>query len=347
MRGRAWCLASGLASLAVALLPPLHHLSEERFAAHMVQHELLMALAAPLLLAGYPLAALARWLPRRQQRGLARAGWRRWLEHAWHLLTRPGTAFALQAAAIWGWHVPALFNASVANSAVHALQHASFFGTALLFWASVLRPHRGGEGVAVMSLFFTSLHTTILGAFIALADRPWYLAYAAGAEAHGISLLADQQLGGYIMWMPGGMSYAVAAFVLVGRWLAPPKRRAVSVMLGFVAMLVLAGCGQPSESAVDQRVGGDPKQGRLVLAAWGCGTCHTIPGVPRADGLVGPSLAGFGARAYVGGVLTNTPDHVVQWIHDPRAQSPRAAMPGLGVPESDARQMAAYLLTLR
>jgi cytochrome c oxidase assembly factor CtaG/cytochrome c2 len=347
MRARAWCLGLGVASLAIALLPPLHHLSEERFAAHMVQHELLMALAAPLLVAGYPLAAIARRLPRRTQRGLARADWRRELEHLWHLLTRPGIAFTLQAVAIWAWHVPALFNASVTHPAVHALQHASFFGTAILFWASVLRPHRGGEGVAVMSLFLTSLHTTILGALIALAGRPWYGAYAGGAEAHGFSLLADQQLGGYIMWMPGGTSYAVAAFVLVSRWLAAPKRRTVSAILGVAAVVLLAGCGRPSESLVDQRVGGDEEQGRAVLAAWGCGTCHTIPGVPRADGLVGPSLAGFGARAYVGGVLTNTPEHVSQWIRNPRSQSPRTAMPALGVSESDARQMAAYLMTLR
>ena len=347
MRGRSWCLAFGVASLAVALLPPLHHLAEERFAAHMVQHELLMALAAPLLVAGYPLAALARWLPRRTQRRLARAAWRRWLEHAWHALTRPGIAFTLQAAAIWGWHVPALFDASARHPAVHALQHASFLGTALLFWASVLRPHRGNEGVAVMSLFFTSLHTTILGALIALADRPWDLAYAVGADTRGISLLADQQLGGYIMWMPGGMSYAAGAFVLVGRWLAPPKRRTVSVVLGMFITLVLSGCGRPSDSTVDRRTAGDAQPGRQMLAAWGCGTCHTIPGVPRADGLVGPSLAGFGARAYVGGVLTNTPAHVAQWIQDPRGQSPRTAMPTLGVSESDARQMAAYLLTLR
>jgi putative membrane protein len=250
----------------------------------MVQHELLMALAAPLLVAGYPLAAFARRLPRRAQRGLARARWRRrGLERLWHVLTRPAIAFTLQAVAIWAWHVPLLFNASVTDPFVHALQHASFFGTAILFWASVLRPHRGGEGVAVMSLFLTSLHTTILGALIALAERPWYLAYAAGAEAHGFSLLLDQQLGGYIMWMPGGMSYAVATFVLVGRWLAPPKRRHVSAVLGIAAVAAVASCGRPSESMVDQRVGGNAEQG----------------------------------------------------------------MPSLGVPESDARQMAAYLLTLR
>jgi cytochrome c oxidase assembly factor CtaG len=195
------------------------------------------------------------------------------------VLTRPAIAFTLQAVAIWAWHVPRLFNASVTDPVAQALQHASFFGTAILFWASVLRPHRGGEGVAVMSLFLTSLHTTILGALIALAERPWYTAYAAAAEAHGFSLLLDQQLGGYIMWMPGGMSYAVAAFVLVGRWLAPPKRRPVSAVLGIAA-----------------------------FAAWGYGTCDTMPG---------------------------------------NARIPRTAMPSLGVPESDARQMAAYLVTLR
>ena len=344
MRAREWWLVAGVAALAVALGPPLHQLSETRFAFHMVQHELLMTLAAPFLVAAFPLAALARPGPRQLQRRFARAGWRRALERAWHRLTRPGPAFVLHGAAVWAWHVPRLFDLAVTHAGVHALQHATFLGTAFVFWTSVLRPRHGGEGVAVMSLFFTSLHTTILGALIALASRPWYLAYA--GRFHG-SLFADQQLGGYIMWMPGGMAYAVAAFVLVARWLAPERRRALTVPLMLLAVLPLASCGKPAESAVDQRVGGSPTQGRQVIAAWGCGSCHTIPGVPRADGLVGPSLAGFGARAYVGGVLTNTPEHVVQWLMDPRAQSPRTAMPNLAVSESDARHMAAYLYTLR
>jgi cytochrome c oxidase assembly factor CtaG len=330
-------------ALGVALGPPLHHLSETRFAMHMVQHELLMTVAAPFLVAGFPLAAAARRLPRRTQRALARARWRHGLERAWHALTHPGLAFTLHGAAIWGWHVPALFDRSVTMPAVHALQHASFIGTALLFWASVLRP-RHGEGIAVMSLFLTTMHTTLLGALIALAGRPWYLAY----EGRTIgSLLADQQLGGYIMWMPGGMSYAIAAFVLAGRWLAPRPRRALVAPFALAALCLTTACGAPSESMVDQRVGGTAEQGKQVIAAWGCGTCHTIPGVPRADGLVGPSLAGFATRAFVGGVLTNTPAHTVAWIRDPHAQSPRTAMPNLGVPEHEARQMTAYLYTLR
>jgi len=339
----AW-LAAGVAVLLAALGPPLHHLSELRFAAHMVQHELLMAVAAPLLVAGYPLATIARRLPRAAQRSLARARWRRRLERAWRALTRPGTAFLLHFVAIWVWHVPALFDRSVIDPAMHLAQHASFVGTALLFWASVLRPRHGQEGVVVMSLFFTTLHTTLLGAFIALAGRPWYLAYAGRTDD---SLLADQQLGGYIMWMPGGMSYAVVAFIVVGRWLAPRRRHVMAVPAALAVLAAVTACGPASESAVDERLGGSPEQGRQALAAWGCGTCHTIPGVQRANGLVGPSLAGFGARAFVGGVLTNTPAHVVQWIQDPRAQSPNTAMPRLGVPESDARQMTAYLYTLR
>lgn len=347
MRAHEWRLMAGVGVLALALGPPLHRLSESRFTAHMIQHELLMTVAAPLLVAGFPLAAIARLLPRRMQRALGRAGWRRALARAWHVLTRPGIAFALHFAAIWAWHAPTLFDLGVTHPVVHGLQHASFVGSALLFWASVIRPRHGGEGVAVMSLFFTTLHTTLLGALIALAERPWYLAYGGRAEAQGYSLLADQQLGGYVMWMPGGMAYAAAAFLLVGRWLAPPRRRALAVPLALSALVVVTACGRPSESSVDQRVGASPAQGRQALAAWGCGACHIIPGVPRADGLVGPSLAGFATRAFVGGVLTNTPEHVAEWIHDPRAQSPRTAMPNLGVPGSDARRMVAYLYTLR
>lgn len=93
--------------------------------------------------------------------------------------------------------------------------------------------------------------------------------------------------------------------------------------------------------------GGDPSQGPALIRSYGCAQCHTIPGVDGANGLVGPPLAGIANRVYIGGVLTNTPDHMVRWIMNPKAVDAKTAMPYLGVTEDQARHIAAYLYTLR
>lgn len=93
--------------------------------------------------------------------------------------------------------------------------------------------------------------------------------------------------------------------------------------------------------------GGDPARGPALMRAYGCAQCHTIPGVTGANGLVGPPLAGIASRVYIGGVLTNTPDHMVRWIMNPKAVDEKTAMPYLGVTEAEARHIAAYLYTLR
>lgn len=102
------------------------------------------------------------------------------------------------------------------------------------------------------------------------------------------------------------------------------------------------------DAAVAHRMtGGDPERGRGLLRAYGCSQCHTIPGVDGAFGLVGPPLGGIASRVYIGGVVTNTPEHMVRWIMDPKAIDAKTAMPTLGVTEEQARHIAAYLYTLR
>ena len=93
--------------------------------------------------------------------------------------------------------------------------------------------------------------------------------------------------------------------------------------------------------------GGDPARGPAIMRKYGCQTCHTIPGVYGADGLVGPPLGGIASRSYLGGVLPNTPANMMQWIRDPKAVDSLTAMPNTGVSDSDARHIAAYLYTLR
>ncbi|MBV9772769.1 MAG: c-type cytochrome [Gemmatimonadetes bacterium] len=115
--------------------------------------------------------------------------------------------------------------------------------------------------------------------------------------------------------------------------------------------LALAACGGgPGERAMAEGArltGGDPHRAPAELRRYGCNTCHTIPGVPGADGRVGPPLTGIAGRAYIGGVLTNTPANLVHWIVDPPAVDSQTAMPRTGISPDEARDVAAYLYSLR
>lgn len=108
------------------------------------------------------------------------------------------------------------------------------------------------------------------------------------------------------------------------------------------------GDGHPDWDAAALNIyGADADRGARAMREYGCGACHAIPGVTGANGSVGPHLEGFADRAYVAGVLPNRPGDLVRWIVDPVAHSPATAMPDLGVSEEVARDMAAYLYTLR
>jgi cytochrome c1 len=121
---------------------------------------------------------------------------------------------------------------------------------------------------------------------------------------------------------------------------------AASGLLASVA--VLTGCTDgravPSYSIA---ASGDATHGRLVIEAYGCGSCHTIPGVHAANGLVGPPLLYFSRRTMIAGELPNSPENLVRWIEDPRSVEPGTAMPRLGLTDAEAHDAAAYLYTLR
>jgi cytochrome c2 len=114
-----------------------------------------------------------------------------------------------------------------------------------------------------------------------------------------------------------------------------------------LTLLLLVGCDRERERHTSSMAGGNAQAGREDAKQFGCGGCHVIPGVRGAHGLVGPPLAGFANRMYIGGVLPNTPDNLVRWIHDPPAIDSLTAMPDLGVDEATARDIAEYLYTLR
>lgn len=109
---------------------------------------------------------------------------------------------------------------------------------------------------------------------------------------------------------------------------------------------VLAGCYQSESTALSRSTGGDLREGEAAIAKHGCGSCHTIPGVRRATGRVGPPLTGFSERMYIAGTLANTPENLVRWLKDPPAIEPRTAMPNVGLDDREASDIAAYLYTL-
>lgn len=220
---QAACFAAGWLVLALALTSPIDTLGGVLFSAHMVQHEVLMVVAAPLFVMSRPLEAWTWALPAAWRQPLAGAGRLRPVAAAWRAITAPLGAWTLHAVALWGWHIPWLFEAALTNEWVHGLQHASFLGTALLFWWSVLgRGARRPDAVGIASLFTTMLHTGALGALLTFAPHPWYAHYAETATL-GLGPLEDQQLGGLVMWVPGGLAYLVAGLAIVAAWLTPPR----------------------------------------------------------------------------------------------------------------------------
>lgn len=350
---------AAIVALLVALVSPLHALSEALFSAHMVQHELLMLVAAPLLVLARPdLAALWAMPPAARARAL-RFMEASGLSRAWDVTCGPWVAWSVHAVLLWLWHAPALFDATLRSDFIHGLQHASFFGSGFIFWWSMVRGRhkRARNAVALISLFTTALHTTVLGVLLTVANEAWYAGYAATATAWSLTPLEDQQLGGLIMWVPGGMVYAAAALVFLARMLREPRvagaarttpgmRTAATASV--LALLLLGACREHTPEA-DARglTGGDPAAGARAIRTYGCPACHVIPGIKSAVGKVGPPLTGIASRHYIAGVLPNTPDNMVKWIEDPPKVDSLTAMPKLGVSRETARDIAAYLYTLR
>jgi cytochrome c oxidase assembly factor CtaG len=212
---------SGWAVLTLALLSPLHEGGEVSFTLHMIEHELIMLVATLLLAASGAGGALVWGLPRPVRLSLA-GEWKAPFAAAWRRLTEPVTATILQAAAMWAWHVPALFDRALESRGWHIAQHSSFILTSLLFWWAMLHPRggRSGYGVSAACLFVTSLVGGALGALMAFSQSPWYAGYAS-MQLSGIGLdpVADQQLAGLLMWVPGGIVHAAAALIILYRWL--------------------------------------------------------------------------------------------------------------------------------
>jgi cytochrome c oxidase assembly factor CtaG len=224
-RWQVWSFGVGLVVAALALVSPLHALSEQLFLAHMLQHELLMAVAAPLLVLGWPLVPSLWGFPRSTRQRVGAFVRHPAIHATTHSLGSPLGAFALHGITIWVWHAPVLFQATLESEVVHALQHVSFLGTALVFWWSVLHARYTGYGLAVLLLFATTLHTGALGALLTFSRTLWYPVYASSAASWGLTPLEDQQLAGLLMWIPASVAYLAAALWLFAGWLRESDRR--------------------------------------------------------------------------------------------------------------------------
>jgi cytochrome c oxidase assembly factor CtaG len=222
---RAWqatCFWFGWVALVLALVSPLHWLGERLFTAHMIEHEMLMVVAAPLLVLARPAGAMMWAFPYRWRAPMGAMGRAPSFAAAWRFLTEPLVATVLHGVALWAWHMPALYNAVLANDAIHWLQHVSFLATALLFWWSLLhgRARERGYGAAVFYLFVTGLHTGLLGILLTISRYLWYPTQTVFGTAWGLTPLEDQQLAGLVMWVPAGLVYAGAALALAGIWIS-------------------------------------------------------------------------------------------------------------------------------
>jgi putative membrane protein len=226
-RWQIFSFAAGWTTLVVALHSPIAAVSEVLFSVHMTQHELLMVVAAPLLVLARPLGVFLWALPSANRARVGRWSRRPFVARSWRTLTGPLTVWILQGAALWIWHLPTLYQAAVENDWIHAGMHVCFLFTSALFWWALVHGRYGrlGYGIGVLYVFTTGIHSTVLGALLALAPRPWYAIYRARAPLVHVDPLADQQLAGLLMWVPFGIVFVVIGLTLFAAWLGEAERR--------------------------------------------------------------------------------------------------------------------------
>lgn len=222
------CFFGAALALLATLASPLDVLSEELFSAHMVQHMLLIFVAAPLLVrSDFPLALL--WaLPRNWAQSFGKSLHRSQMPRLWQALTSPVSAWLLFAVVFWVWHASRLYETALESEGLHVLEHVLFLLTAMLFWWVLLQPteqkHRH-YGLLVFYLFTATLQSGILGALMTFAPSPWYLSYENTVGHWGLTALQDQQLGGLIMWMLGGAVLTLLNIGYFAAWLRALEQR--------------------------------------------------------------------------------------------------------------------------
>ena len=227
LRWRHASFYAGFLTLTLALVSPIHELGEQLFSAHMLQHEILILVSAPLISAAHPGATMLWAFAPRHRVNLG--GWVHSIERSSPIafLTRPLAAWLLEAVTLWVWHIPALYQATLTSDWIHAAQHLSFFFTAVIFWSALYGVGRSAMsyGAATFYVFGTAAHCSALGALLTFSTVLWYPAYQQTTQIWHLTPLQDQQLGGVIMWVPSGVVFIVIGLVLFAKWLRESDHR--------------------------------------------------------------------------------------------------------------------------
>jgi putative membrane protein len=222
---RAWAFLAGLAAIVLALSSPIETYEGQLFSVHMVQHMLLELVAAPLLLLGAPATLALRAASSSVRRPMLGVLHSRVLA----LLTFPLLTWLLFAAVNWGWHFSSLYDQALENEALHYLQHATFLGAALLFWWPVIGADPGRwrlpHPARLFYLFLAMPQNSFLGVALMSAPTVLYPHYLSNLRDWGPTPLADQSLGGIVMWVFGDLAFLVGMAFVVAAWVRHEDRR--------------------------------------------------------------------------------------------------------------------------
>jgi cytochrome c oxidase assembly factor CtaG/cytochrome c2 len=360
-RWRAVSFSAGLFVLLLALVSPLDTVADDLFSAHMFQHMLLLLVIPPLLVYGRPVITWLWAFDLGGRRAVVR-GWKRTgLDAAFRGLMHPLVVWVLLTVALCFWHLPGPYDAAVRNEWLHDLEHLSFLLVSLQFWTLVIEPYGQrralGYGATVVFVVSAGFVMGMIGAVLTFAPAPLYGAYLHTTQAYGLSPLDDQQLAGIIMWIPSNLVHAGALCTVFFAWFRADERRAtrafrsvphaLPMLLVAVPLLALMLSGCAGNDAQDRAHDIALRRGAQLISKYGCGSCHTIPGINGADGLVGPPLTHWSRRTYIAGVLPNDPDNLQFWIQHPQQVVPGVDMPDMGIRQQEARDIAIYLDTIR
>lgn len=216
-RRRVLSFGASLLVLFFSLNGPLHDLSDSYlFSAHMAQHLILTLLFPPLFLYGLPAHVVRPFLRPR------------WVQAVGERMTRPVPAAAIFTIPIVLWHMPVFYEAAMRHHPLHIVQHLVFLASSVVMWWPVLSPvpelPRASYPGQLLYLFLLGIPMSIVGAMITLANDPLYPFYVAAPRVWGLSAIDDQQIGGLIMWVPGGLVFWIAMTVVWFRWSVREER---------------------------------------------------------------------------------------------------------------------------
>ncbi len=298
--------AAGIATLFIALISPLDALDDQLFAAHMVQHLLLIMVAAPLLVFSRPAMAFLWAFPITSRRAIGRFWMAGGLQRAVHALMAPWVVWMLCSMVLWFWHIPGPYNWALENEGVHTLEHSCFFITALMFWSLVIEPfgrRRLDYGSTLLFVATIGVQNGLLGALLTLAGHPLYGAHSQTTAMWGLTPLEDQQLAGIIMWIPASVIHLASLGILFFCWMRNAEREAQLVVasrgrataawrmdrhgtwVAFLLALGLSGCGRDHATSTWAMSGTDAHRGPMLMQQYGCSSCHSIADVGSARGL--------------------------------------------------------------